>query len=107
MLNVPVDVDLFSLGEPGGPVSLQTPATPKKRCAAASPAPKAAPASRRKAPAKKPAPVPSLLRQDGPSGPMGGGFDGPSGPMGGGGFDGPSGPMGGNGFDGPSGPMLF
>ena len=103
MLNVPVDVDLFSLGEPGGPVSLQAPVTKKGKVVPAA-APKASAPSRRKAaaPAKK-APVAPVLRQDGPSGPLGSGFDGPSGPMGG--FDGPSGPMGG--FDGPSGPMLY
>ncbi len=103
MLNVPVDVDLFSLGEPGGPVSLQAPVTKKGKVVPAA-APKASAPSRRKAaaPAKK-APVAPVLRQDGPSGPMGG-FDGPSGPLGSG-FDGPSGPMGG--FDGPSGPMLY
>ncbi len=105
MLNVAVDLDLFSLGEPGGPVSLQAPVTKKGKVVPAA-APKASAPPRRKAaaPAKK-APVAPVLRQDGPSGPLGSAFDGPSGPMGSA-FDGPSGPMG-SAFDGPSGPMLF
>lgn len=87
MLNVETDLEAFSLGEPGGPVSIHL---------------KTAPAKIRKASAKgraktaKTAPVASTLPpavsaafSDGPSGP---GFfsDGPSGP----GFfsDGPSGP---------------
>ena len=103
MLNIIPDLEQFSLGEPGGPVSIYAaPKAAAKKTAKCACAPKAA-AQKKCCVAKKSAEkksdsgkweLPSLAA--GPSGPMmGGGYaDGPSGPMMGGGFaDGPSGPM--------------
>ncbi len=86
MLNVETDLELFSLGEPGGPVSIHQKIAPGKvRKASAKGRHKAAKA------ATMPSSLPPVadFHGDGPSGPA---FfsDGPSGP----GFfsDGPSGP---------------
>lgn len=102
MLNIIPDLDQFSLGEPGGPVSIYAAPTAaakksaKRACASKASAKTVAHVARR-APAKKSDgakwELPSLAM--GPSVAMAGGFaDGPSGPMMSGGFvDGPSGPM--------------
>ncbi len=98
MLNVETDLEVFSLGEPGGPVSIHQ---------------KTAPAKIRKVSAKGKAKVakaafaqsslPPAMGFQGDSSPAPAFSDGPSGP----GFfsDGPSGP----GFfsDGPSGPAFY
>ena len=101
MLNIEPDLELFSLGEPGGPVSIHA-TTPPRRCAgkasAGKPAKRACGASRknsRAAASRLPrAPAASSLPPacDGPSGPAPAAFDGPSGPVPAV-FDGPSGPM--------------
>ena len=92
MLNIEPDLELFSLGEPGGPVSIHA-TTPPRRCAgkasAGKPAKRACGASRKKSPAAASSLPPAF---DGPSGPAPAAFDGPSGPVPAV-FDGPSGPM--------------
>lgn len=93
MLNIEPDLELFSLGEPGGPVSIHA-TTPLRRCAgkasAGKPAKRACGASRKKSPSPAASSLPPAF--DGPSGPAPAAFDGPSGPVPAV-FDGPSGPM--------------
>lgn len=102
MINITPDLEQFSLGEPGGSVSMKPNASSAKKAPAKkAPAKAVAKASSCKCACKKtsgkkskePAAGSAFPALDaGPSGPMFGGgmfMDGPSGPM----FDGPSGPM--------------
>lgn len=95
MLNVETDLELFALGEPGGPVSIHQKTAPAKAVKKSSAKGKA-----KRTPVQSTLPPTASFHSDGPSGPA---FaDGPSGPA----FtDGPSGP----GFfsDGPSGPAFY
>ncbi|GEM_PF-6849033 len=100
MLNITPDLEQFSLGEPGGPVSMK--AATKKPAAKKAPATKLKPVA---VPAKKSTCKKSASKAAAPAQSGYPALDaGPSGPMLNFGFqDGPSGPM----FqDGPSGPTL-